>query len=262
MRVISLSLLLVVIVGCAQEPINPSFPVSRKQAQQELHRISSAPRKLDRPLVIIGGFADPGLGPAVVKAKLQPLIDDDRIVTVTVMFGSDFDECRAMVIKAVEAVWPSDEEGSTVEVDVIGLSMGGVVGRYAAAALPGHKRLRVARLFTISSPLAGAQRAGVPSLDQKVIDMRPGSEFLRSLSAEPLDAELICYTRLNDKTVGETLAAPSGQIAWWVSTPPLSLSHSGAAMDPRIIADIVRRLRGETPFTREPAVPPPGAQST
>ena len=39
--------------------------------------------------------------------------------------------------------------------------------------------------------------------------------------------------------------------------PPLELSHIGAVLDPRILADIVLRLRNEPPLTHEPRAPLP-----
>jgi hypothetical protein len=43
----------------------------------------------------------------------------------------------------------------------------------------------------------------------------------------------------------------------WVPNLLLEDSHLTAFSDPRIIGDIARRLRGETPFTSEPAEPLP-----
>ena len=70
--------------------------------------------------------------------------------------------------------------------------------------------------------------------------------------------EMHCYVRLDDSVIGAASAAPQGRAAWWVANMPLELSHLGAAEDPRILADIARRLRGETPFTRVPPAPLPG----
>ena len=88
--------------------------------------------------------------------------------------------------------------------------------------------------------------------------MRADSEFLAMLNEGLADAnyELLCYTRLGDWIVGVENAAPPGHTAWWVPSPPMSFAHLGAATDTRILADIARRLRGETPLTTEPPVPP------
>ena len=65
------------------------------------------------------------------------------------------------------------------------------------------------------------------------------------------------YVRLNDVIVGPANAAPPGTTAWWVDNPPLQPGHIAATTDPRIEADIFRRLRGETPYTLSPPSPLP-----
>jgi hypothetical protein len=87
--------------------------------------------------------------------------------------------------------------------------------------------------------------------------MCPTSDFLDRLRRAKRDYELVCYTRLDDVTVGEEFAAPDGTDIWWVPTPSGEWSHMAAFEDPRILGDIARRLRGETPWTRLPAAPLP-----
>jgi hypothetical protein len=236
-----------------------------------------------------------------------------KIVTVSFMFCDTLDACRAKVIDAVERAWPSQSAQETVEVDVIGLSMGGVVGRYCAVdAIPGAaagaafplartttasaamrsaattamttrsdvttrtttsraasagRRLRIARLFTISSPhLGSVQAAALPRVTQIQEDLRPGSVFLTRLAQEERDEhdervayEIVPYVRLGDGVVGPQYAAPAGQIAWWAPNMGVEAAHIGAMSDPRILADIMRRLRGEIPLTKAPPAPLPAA---
>src|SRR6185436_8168056 len=144
-----------------------------------------------------------------------------------------FDDCRRKVIEAVDRKWPSDDRNATVEVDVIGLSMGGLVARYCAAepTMDG-RRLNVHRLFTVSSPHQGATRAqSLPPLLKMQIDMRPQSDFLRRLEAaeQECNCEIYPYVRLEDEIVGEQYASPPGKQAWWVSKLPLQPAHIGAA---------------------------------
>ena len=199
------------------------------------------------------------------------------------MFCDSFDACRLRVAQAVDRAFPSDDSNQTVEVDVIGLSMGGLVGRYCAAEFvpagetpssqpsPGGrgsksgKRLRIRRLFTTSSPHLGAVRAErLPQLLELQRDMTPGSELYERLERAEASAgasgtryELVPYVRLGDDVVGSANAAPKGRTAWWVTNPPGQFAHVGAMTDPRILADVVRRLRGEKPITKEPAAPLP-----
>jgi pimeloyl-ACP methyl ester carboxylesterase len=149
----------------------------------------------------------------------------------------------------------------TAEVDVVGVSLGGLVARYAAAPREDGPRLRVANLYSISSPHRGARMASVPSWEPRVKDMRTGSDFLSKLDACGCGAQIVPYVRLDDSIVGVENSAPTGMTPWWVATPPMQASHLLAHTDPRILADIARRLRGEEPFTHEPAAPLPDARS-
>ncbi|MEA2734148.1 MAG: hypothetical protein QOE14_599 [Humisphaera sp.] len=245
--------LLVFVVGCAREPVNPSFSVSRSTAQRALKAMSNCDRPLERPVVVLGGYHDPGIGPTAFLAKLRSAVRDEKIVAVTYPFSRSFDDCRRDVIKAIEKKYPSLDAEQTVEVDVIGLSMGGIVARYSATESPGAKRLRIKRLFTVSSPHRGAIRAALPAMSQLHRDLRPDSEFLRQLERAEggeRDYEIIPYVRLGDWIVGPENAAPrEAPAAYWVSNPPLQSAHMGAPLDPRIVADIARRLRGEQPLT-------------
>src|SRR3954471_9133351 len=197
----------------APAPTNPSFPVTFDEARQAIHEMSAHPRPLDRPLVVIGGFPVRNVSPPLYKLHFQRLTNDDRIVTVSVGFCGSFDECRQKVIDAVDRAFPSADPKWTTEVDVVGASLGGLVARYAAApsddpARP--RRLKVARLFSISSPQSGATLATTLGFTQYHRDMRPGSPFLQALASHDADAtyQLYPYVRLKDEIVGVQYAAP------------------------------------------------------
>src|SRR4051794_368235 len=166
-------LVAVVAAGCAseRENLNPSFPITIEQGRAELERMACDPRPLERPVVILGGFLDPGIGALAVGSELRKCVRDPRIVSVNFLFCDSFDACRQRVVDAVDRAFPTGDPNETVEVDVIGLSMGGLVGRYCAANLPTPvpatqgasierqriaRRLRVHTLYTASSPHAGA----------------------------------------------------------------------------------------------------------
>jgi hypothetical protein len=246
-----------------EQPTNPSFPVTLAEARRALARMRAEPRVLERPLVVLGGYLEPGLSKAFLQRRIHLLTEDSRIAGVSFALCADFDECRRKTIAGVEKEFPRFDPLWTAEVDVIGVSMGGIVARYAALRPEnaGARRLRIARLFTISSPHLGADRARLPAINQLQVDMRADSAFLRWLN-RPENAPafpVFPYVCLGDHTVGAANAAPVGATAWWVPDIPLRLPHSGAVVDPRIIADIARRLRGEEPFTTVPPAPLPTA---
>jgi hypothetical protein len=275
--------------GCASKPRegNPSFAVSVEQAQKDLQRIANDPHPTNRPILILGGFADPGVGAWAIGARLrQYLPADAKVVCVSFTFCRTFDACRQHVIDVIDReLGAGDDPSRTVEVDVIGLSMGGLVGRYCAAPAesetisgtmpatmpmprPVRRRLRIHTLFTAASPLSGALRAERwPLLLTMQKDMLSGSDFYRRLDGAERAAggaggagyELVPYVHLGDTVVGAQYAAPTGRVPWWVPDRPGEFAHVGTMTDPRVLADVLRRLRGEKPWTTEPPAPLPAA---
>jgi pimeloyl-ACP methyl ester carboxylesterase len=248
--------------GCAS-PTNPSFPVTSNQANQAIAQMRANPVALQRPLVIIGGFADFNVSPPLFDNFFKGLTRDSRIIPVSVGLCGNFADCRQTVIDAVQKACPSDDPNWTTEVDVVGASLGGLVGRYAAVPSrdPAHpRRLRVARLFTISSPLSGATLANAIALTQFHRDIKPGSPFLKALAASDAEAryQTYSYVHLGDEIVGQQYAALPGHTPYWLANDSLLLPHPAAMMDSRILADIARHLRNEPTFSRPPPAPLPG----
>jgi hypothetical protein len=260
MSILILPLLLFAAACSADSPANPSFPLTVAAAKAELAQMEAAPLPAARPIVIVGGYADPGIVTSQLTARLRDVLEPGtQIITVSPGWVSTMDEARRKLLDAVEAELPSTDPVWTAEVDIIAISMGGLVSRYAA--MPGEdsrRRLRIARLFTISTPHRGADWAAMPTVEDRVVDMRADSAFLCTLDEAEQCYEVLPYCRLNDWIVGCENAAPPGRSAWWVQNQPFQLGHIDAHKDPRILADIARRLRGETAYTTLPAAGLPG----
>jgi pimeloyl-ACP methyl ester carboxylesterase len=252
------------LAGCLNStPINPSFPISADQASKVLDVASTNPKQLKRPLVIVSGFMDPGIAAWSLSSAFRSYTHDDRIIGVSLDFGMDEEEFRRRIIDAVDKAFPSKDPHLTTEVDVIGYSMGGLAARYAALMPPPGRRLQIHRLFTISSPHTGAVAAEMIPFDIALlqVQMMPGSAFLHAINYTDDPNSLYpiyAYVCLGDKEVGEQYAAPPSQRAWWLSRPAMFSSHIWAYQDPRIRADILRRLLDETPLATEPPAPLPG----
>jgi pimeloyl-ACP methyl ester carboxylesterase len=254
-------LLLAMTAGCvSRTPVNPSFPASVDQGEKILSADTAHPKPLSRPLVIVGGFFDPGFAQLLLAHDFRQYTHDDRVIGVTLGLSFDPDDYRQRIITAVDKAFPSNDPVMTTEVDVIGYSMGGLAARYAAINPAPGRRLRIARLFTIASPHTGARSAMITSFNLFKLQeqMRPGSVFLRNLNHTAALFPVYAYVCLNDRVVGAAYAAPPGQTPWWVSPPIFFSSHDWAFMDPRIRADILTRLRDEPPLSHDPpkAIPP------
>lgn len=250
--------------GCAL-PIQPGFPVSESGAQQARRAMERDPRPLDRPLLVLGGYKAPyHFQVRVISSRLTTMTSGERAdaLGVEFIFDGSIESAADRVVRDLEQRWPSDDPDRTIEVDVVGISMGGLVARQAWASGERRdgsprKRLRIARLFTIGTPHQGAVLADTIAPDTQARQMRAGSAFLTALDAADTDRdyELICYARTNDEIVGATRCAPEGVTPYWVHGPWL-FSHLTIARDWRINADIARRLRNEPPLALEASQPP------
>ena len=268
------ALVCVVIAGCSGVT-NPSFDVSIAAANAELRSIPRRSVELERPVVVAAGFMDPGFGVSSLSTRLRRLVvDPEMVIEVPFFTTPSFELARERIVSKVEEAFPSGDPWNTVEVDVIGISMGGLVARFAAMPAaseggdpadpegsaggePAVKRLRIRTLFTLGTPHHGATRAmSTLAFDGRIEDMRSGSGFLESLNKCwcDRDYELVAYTRLGDDIVGCANALDPDGRGWWLDPPVLSFSHLQMQTDPRIVCDILRRIRGEVAWTMgEPA---------
>lgn len=238
--------------GCSTPKLNPSMPVSSSEARGALERIAHQPKRLSRPLVVVSGFNDMGIPARSLERRFRKVFRDQRIISVSFFGCRTFDSCADRLIAAVQARFPSQSADHTVEVDVVAMSMGGLVSRYAAMPQRRERYLKIARLFTISSPHQGANLAGLPTFQSTQIDMRRGSPFLHKLNAAGRSYEIFPYVILGDVIVGAKNAAPVGEVPWWLPAESVAPAHSFSYTDDRIFLDIVLRLRSESPVTKLP----------
>ena len=243
--------------GCAipRRTPNPSFPTTKEQAQADLERMELDSRPLERPLVVLAGIGDPKISSGALVRGIAPCVAG-TVIELSFFNEFTFDGCRQKLIREVAAALQVDPD-HIPEVDVVAFSMGGLIARDAAIPDLAGRRLPIRRLFTVSTPHEGARLAGIPLGLPQGEDMLPTSDFIDRLRRAPRTYDMVCYARLDDITVGEEFAAPDGEPLWWVPTPSGEWSHMAAFNDPRIIADIARRLRGERSLTRPPAAPLP-----
>lgn len=228
--------------------MTPMHHISLDDARVSLARMHAEPKTPPRPVFVAAGYLDPGFISGDIVKRLRLVTDEHApIFSVSFFTCANFDSCRDRLIEAIEREFPSDDPDSTIEVDIVGFSMGGLVARHAAMPRESGKRVNVVRLFTIGTPHRGANLASLAFFDRRAIDMRSGSDFLAQLDADLETAryELIPYVRTHDAVVGEANAAPHGREPILVANKAFSLSHTMAGADERIIADIARRLRGE-----------------
>ena len=164
-RRLAILVLLAPAAGCQAPPQeNPSFRITKDEAVSALRAMKKDPQPLERPLVILSGWHDPGMGAWWLSEQYNDFIDDDRILTVGYGSAKNMDAARAEVIAEVDRAYPTDDPDRTVAVDVIGISLGGLVGRYAAMPVrddPDARRLDVVRLFSLAEITRMATAVGL-----------------------------------------------------------------------------------------------------
>ena len=99
----TLAMVAVGVVGCAARgPVNPSFDVTVRDAQTALRQMRATPKPLARPVVVVGGWLDPGLVAHSLAADLRRATGDERIVSVAFPAAFTFQSCRERLIATVE----------------------------------------------------------------------------------------------------------------------------------------------------------------
>ncbi|MEM8953859.1 MAG: hypothetical protein AAGD22_06890 [Verrucomicrobiota bacterium] len=236
---------------------NPSFNITRSDGRETIAQLQETPEPLERPLIIIGGFFDPGVGAKTLKNKFSKITTDTPIVAIPLVGCKNFDACVTRVLREIKTQLPNGNSDETLEVDVVGISMGGLVARYAAVPHSYRTRLHIHRLFTISSPHQGAKLAPLPAFNELQIEMRPGSVVLQAIEESTPDYEIYPYVRLGDEIVGADNAAPAGENPWWVPAHIGEPRHHFAFVDSRFLAEIGLKLRGYEGYATHPRTPLP-----
>ncbi len=247
---------------------NAAYPATPAEIRAEYARLLQTPpaQPLARPIIIIGGYHAPPIQPRALHERLTRLTSapdhafaclsyQHHIITDRVIDAL----CTTLATRYPHFIDATDPTRS-IDVDIIGISAGGLFAR--ALALPpfGSQRrtliLRPRRVFTIGTPHRGAILANDIQLDPMSLDLIARSPFLQHLDTTPppVPYELTCYARLRDAWVGATNSAPPGLNVIW--TPGLiACSHLSLTQDRRILVDLARRLRGEKPWAT-PSEPP------
>lgn len=257
-----------------REVFNPSYPDNDDAVLDALEDLSSraggvwnrSSEGSRRPLVIITGYRAPRLQGALLRDHLQRLtgLPDSRVLVHSYWPEDRPEQIVHDLTRAVAEAFGSVAEGRTVEVDAVGVSMGGVLARLAALTpnqvltgeMPARPVLSVRRLFTLASPHRGARLADRIALDPAARTLRTDSSTLARLNAlpQPPGQEWTCYAVLNDRWVGARNTAPPGMHPIWVPGPRIG-AHMSVSFNPRVLADLARRLTGLPPLGH-PSAPP------
>ena len=227
------------------------YPLESEQIKAAVERMEADPKGVDRPVVVIDGWTMIGGGPTIRNQmiRLTGGTEEEIINHSYLLIFSTLESNASKIIDIVEERWPSDDPEWTTEVDVIGYSMGGVIGR--VAAMPPRdekkqrKRLKVKSLYTISAPHNGVGWwLGWIFIDEMSFKTSLYAGGYRQWLDEGISDcgyDLICYGQGNDWICGWN-TAPKG----WNpvrSTGTILFSHTTSYGNFRALADIAARRK-------------------
>jgi pimeloyl-ACP methyl ester carboxylesterase len=236
--------------------LNPDFHLDDEPLEADFARMRADPRPLERPVVILGGWHSPGVANWGLAGRLTPSTSrrPEDFLSITYPTRLSLPSAAGAAFRLIES------RGLRArDIDLIGISMGGILARALAANTFALGDLKVRRVFTIASPHRGAKIAKVVIPDAAAWDMRPGSRFLTALNKCDLCHELHCYGALRDWWIGARNTAPPNLNPYWIDVAPglgRLCTHFAINHEKRVMADIARRLRGEEPVARRASQPP------
>lgn len=244
-------------------PENPAFNLDGDALKAKASELAANPKPLARPVLVFSGYRVPGIFGGQLATNLARLTSgrtaDFRMFAYP--FDGDIEPLVNRLAKQVGREFGLDASGDcTSAVDVVGISMGGIVGRLAAARArsrpSGVPRINIRNLFTIATPHRGARLALKIHVDRAATDMQPNSPFLAKLDeyAKSDDYTLVPYATLNDITVGPANCSPPGADPIWIRGTR-RFAHTTVTMHPAIALDIALRLRGEPPLGSPSQIP-------
>lgn len=203
-----------------------------------------------RPVLVIHGF----LGTRGSMYFLERRLIESGFVVISFHIGTfntrDIRRSAFLIHRKVESVLASM---NVDELDIIGHSMGGLIGLYYIKKLGGARRVR--RLIMLGTPVHGtwAALAGVATLglwSTSSWQLLPRSRFLDELRQGPLPANVDVYSiaAARDWIVPPKTTRLSGANA--VTVP---LGHSSLVLDEAVFTRVEAILRSPLPSAlREP----------
>ncbi|MEU9232932.1 esterase/lipase family protein [Streptomyces subrutilus] len=222
---------------------------------QEKFAADAAPPATRPPVLLLHGFTDN----RSVFVLLRRALAGDGLRHVEAFNYSPFTrDLRVTARHLARRVEELCDRTGQEQVDLVGHSLGGLVGRYYVQRLGGGARVRT--LVTLGTPHAGTQIA--PFLDAHPLmrQMRPGSEVLAELAAPAPGCATRCVAFWSEfdavmTPVGTArLEHPDLRVE---NMQVMGIGHLALAVHPTVIAAIRRVLDGIGPA----AAAAPGVES-
>ena len=196
------------------------------------------------PVLLIHGF----LGTRGSMYPLERRLAADGITVFSFNLGTfntrDIRRSAFLIHRKIESILA---QTSVKRIDILGHSMGGLIGLYYVKKLGGHEKVR--KLLMMGTPLRGTWAAlpGVATLgwlSSSSWQLLPRSDFLRELEQGPLPPDVEYYTIAAARDWVCPIGSTHMEGATQVTVP---LGHSSLVVSHEVYERLLWALRKESP---------------
>jgi triacylglycerol esterase/lipase EstA (alpha/beta hydrolase family) len=192
------------------------------------------------PVLLIHGY----FGTRGSMYTLERRLNDDGICVFSFNLGTvnvrDVKASAILIQRKIEAILA---QTNVKKIDIVGHSMGGLIGLYYAKKLGGHERVR--KLVMLGTPLRGTwvALAGIATMGllwPSAWQLLPGSSFLRELNDGPLPRDVQYYTIVADR---DWICPPASSTLEEASHMSVPLGHSSLVLSEEVYRHVLWALR-------------------
>jgi triacylglycerol esterase/lipase EstA (alpha/beta hydrolase family) len=192
------------------------------------------------PVLLLHGY----LGTRGSMYILERRLNDDGICVFSFNLGSlnvrDIRTSAFLIHRKIESILA---QTPVKKIDIVGHSMGGLIGLYYVKKLGGHEKVR--KLVMMGTPMRGTWAAllGVATVglvSASAWQLLPGSRFLKELNAGPLPNNVEYYTIAAQR---DWVCPPSSTPLEGAEALTVPLGHSSLVMSEDVYRHILWALR-------------------
>ena len=192
------------------------------------------------PVLLIHGY----FGTRGSMYKLERRLNDDGLCVFSFNLGTlnvrDIRRSAFLIHRKIESILA---QTPVKKIDILGHSMGGLIGLYYIKKLGGHEKVR--KLVMLGTPLKGTWAAlfGVATmglLSTSAWQLLPGSTFLRDLEEGPNPKSVQYYSIVADR---DWICPPASSVFEEASHMSVPLGHSSLVLSEDVYRHVLWALR-------------------